>query len=55
MDENTNNNLSEIDILKAQISDLDNNWKRALADIKIWLIELTKKRKNSMNLQMPVC
>jgi len=44
MDENTNNNLSEIDILKAQVADLDNNWKRALADYKN-LVERTNKEK----------
>ena len=44
MDENTNNTLLEIDILKAQITDLDNNWKRALADYKN-LVERTNKEK----------
>ncbi|NBO17493.1 MAG: nucleotide exchange factor GrpE [Proteobacteria bacterium] len=44
MDENKNNTLSEIDILKAQITDLDNNWKRALADYKN-LVERTNKEK----------
>jgi len=44
MDENTNNTLSEIDILKAQVTDLDNNWKRALADYKN-LVERTNKEK----------
>ena len=44
MDENKNNTLSEIDILKAQVTDLDNNWKRALADYKN-LVERTNKEK----------
>ena len=44
MDENTNNTLSEVDILKAQVTDLDNNWKRALADYKN-LVERTNKEK----------
>jgi molecular chaperone GrpE len=44
MDENTNNTLSELDILKAQVTDLDNNWKRALADYKN-LVERTNKEK----------
>lgn len=44
MEENTNNTLSEIDILKAQITDLDNNWKRALADYKN-LVDRTNKEK----------
>lgn len=47
MDENTNNNLSEIDILKAQINDLDNNWKRALADYKN-LVDRTNKEKKDV-------
>ncbi len=47
MDENTNNNLSEIDILKTQINDLDNNWKRALADYKN-LVDRTNKEKKDV-------
>lgn len=43
MEENTTN-LSEIDILKAQITELDNNWKRALADYKN-LVDRTNKEK----------
>ena len=43
MEENTTN-LSEIDILKAQITELENNWKRALADYKN-LVERTNKEK----------
>ena len=43
MEENTTN-LFEIDILKAQITELDNNWKRALADYKN-LVDRTNKEK----------
>ena len=43
MEENTTN-LSEIDILKSQITELENNWKRALADYKN-LVERTNKEK----------
>jgi molecular chaperone GrpE len=43
MEENTTN-ISEIDILKAQITELDNNWKRALADYKN-LVDRTNKEK----------
>ncbi len=43
MEENTTN-LSEVDILKAQITELENNWKRALADYKN-LVERTNKEK----------
>lgn len=43
MEEN-NTDLSEIDILKAQVIELESNWKRALADYKN-LVERSNKEK----------
>lgn len=54
MDENTNINtnnntdqISELDVLRAQVQDLDNNWKRALADYKN-LVDRTNKEKKDV-------